>query len=43
MGVADKILLRGLVFRGFHGVLAEENVLGQQFHVDVELIACLKK
>ena len=42
-GVVDKVLLRGLVFRGFHGVLAAENELGQQFRVDLALTACLRK
>src|SRR5215212_3493863 len=37
----DKILLRGLVFFGFHGVNPEEQALGQRFRVDVTLWANL--
>lgn len=33
----DRVLLSGLVFYGYHGVLAEENRLGQRFIVDIEL------
>jgi len=33
----DKILLTGMTFRGFHGVLAEEQALGQPFIIDLEL------
>lgn len=33
----DRILLHGLEFFGYHGVLPEENRLGQRFVVDVEL------
>jgi dihydroneopterin aldolase len=33
----DRIALRGLRARGFHGVLPEERALGQTFVVDVEL------
>lgn len=33
----DRIALRGLRARGFHGVLPEERTLGQTFVVDVEL------
>ena len=33
----DKVLLRGLQFFGYHGVLKEETELGQRFIVDVEL------
>lgn len=32
----DKILLMTLAFYGYHGVLAEENALGQKFYVDIE-------
>lgn len=35
--MADKIALKGLRVRGFHGVLAEERRDGQEFVVDVEL------
>jgi dihydroneopterin aldolase len=33
----DRIRLNGMVFYGYHGVLAEERALGQRFVVDVEL------
>lgn len=33
----DKIILKGLVFRGHHGVHPAERELGQRFEVDVEL------
>lgn len=33
----DKIILHGLRFYGFHGVMAEEKVNGQWFEVDLEL------
>jgi len=33
----DKMIIRGMRFFGYHGVLPEENRLGQQFMVDVEL------
>ncbi|GAB3806328.1 dihydroneopterin aldolase [Virgibacillus kimchii] len=39
----DKILLNNLQFYGYHGLLPEENKLGQRFYVDVELHADLKK
>ncbi|KAK9170246.1 hypothetical protein Syun_002386 [Stephania yunnanensis] len=32
----DKLVLRGLVFHGFHGVKPEERKLGQKFLVDVD-------
>jgi len=32
----DRILLRGMLFHGYHGVFAEENKLGQKFLVDVD-------
>ncbi|MFN8125245.1 MAG: dihydroneopterin aldolase [Candidatus Nanopelagicales bacterium] len=35
--MTDRILLRGLRARGFHGVLPEERRDGQEFIVDVEL------
>ncbi len=34
---ADKILLNGMVFYGYHGVNAEEKALGQRFVVDLAL------
>ena len=33
----DKIHIEGMVFYGTHGVLPEENRLGQRFSVDLEL------
>ncbi|WP_010649045.1 dihydroneopterin aldolase [Oceanobacillus massiliensis] len=39
----DKILLSGMQFYGFHGLLPEENKLGQRFNVDLELYLNLKK
>ncbi|MEC5426054.1 dihydroneopterin aldolase [Virgibacillus sp. C22-A2] len=39
----DKILLTNLQFYGYHGLLPEENKLGQRFNVDVEMIVDLKK
>jgi dihydroneopterin aldolase len=33
----DRIRLNEMVFYGYHGVLAEEQALGQRFVVDVEL------
>ena len=33
----DKIILNDLAFYGYHGVLSQENDLGQQFLVDLEL------
>ncbi|HMA38416.1 MAG TPA: dihydroneopterin aldolase [Chloroflexia bacterium] len=33
----DRILLRGLVFYGYHGVSREEQTLGQRFRVDLAL------
>ncbi len=39
----DKILMEGLAFHGYHGVLKEEKKLGQKFFVDVILYVDLKK
>lgn len=33
----DKILLTGLAFYGYHGVMLEENKLGQRFRIDLEI------
>lgn len=33
----DKMTLKGMRFFGYHGVFPEENKLGQQFYVDLEL------
>ncbi|PWZ54984.1 Dihydroneopterin aldolase 1 [Zea mays] len=35
-GGGDKLILRGLQFHGFHGVLREEKTLGQKFVVDID-------
>ncbi|KAM6571432.1 hypothetical protein CsatA_015512 [Cannabis sativa] len=32
----DKLILRGLMFHGYHGVKPEENKLGQKFLVDID-------
>ncbi len=32
----DKIILSDLAFYGYHGVMAEENSLGQRFNIDLE-------
>lgn len=32
----DRIILEGLAFYGYHGVMLEENTLGQRFRIDVE-------
>lgn len=34
----DKMIVKGMRFFGYHGVFPEENRLGQQFIVDLELI-----
>ncbi|KAL3131164.1 hypothetical protein ABBQ38_000469 [Trebouxia sp. C0009 RCD-2024] len=39
----DYIHLKGLVFHGYHGVLPEENLLGQKFVVDATLFVDLLK
>lgn len=33
----DKIIMQGMEFHGYHGVLPEERSLGQRFIVDLEL------
>lgn len=43
MFFVDKIILQGMEFYGYHGVLPEENELGQRFFVDLELGLDLKK
>lgn len=32
----DKLVLRGLLFHGFHGVKSEERKLGQKFAIDID-------
>ncbi|WOL15765.1 dihydroneopterin aldolase 2-like isoform X1 [Canna indica] len=39
----DKLILRGLLFHGFHGVKQEEKKLGQKFLVDVDAWLDLSK
>ena len=39
----DKIFIKGATFYGYHGVLPEENVLGQTFVMDVTLFVDTKK
>lgn len=39
----DRILMKGLAFHGYHGVLKEEKKLGQRFFVDIILYVDLKK
>ncbi|WP_035871070.1 dihydroneopterin aldolase [Cucumibacter marinus] len=36
MAQADKIILSDLAFYGYHGVMLEENSLGQRFRLDIE-------
>lgn len=35
-GTHDRILLSDLAFYGYHGVMLEENKLGQRFRIDLE-------
>lgn len=37
----DRLVLKGIVGYGYHGVLPEERRLGQRFKADVELLADL--
>ena len=39
----DRITLKNMKFYGYHGVLPEEQVKGQHFHIDVEMMVDLKK
>jgi len=39
----DKILMKNMSFYGFHGVLPEENKLGQKFFVDAVLYVDLQE
>eukprot|EP01023_Acetabularia_acetabulum_P051903 TRINITY_DN5749_c0_g1_i1.p2 TRINITY_DN5749_c0_g1~~TRINITY_DN5749_c0_g1_i1.p2 ORF type:complete len:157 (-),score=19.48 TRINITY_DN5749_c0_g1_i1:201-671(-) len=39
----DEIFLKGMVFHGYHGVLIEEQKLGQKFVVDARLFCCLRR
>lgn len=40
-GFSDRILIKGIRFRGHHGVPEEEQSVGGAYEVDVELIADL--
>jgi dihydroneopterin aldolase len=35
--INDRVLMKGLEFYGYHGVIPEENRLGQRFTVDIEM------
>jgi dihydroneopterin aldolase len=37
----DKIILRNMKFYAYHGVLPEENSLGQNFYIDLDLYRSL--
>ncbi|WP_080871795.1 dihydroneopterin aldolase [Oceanobacillus timonensis] len=39
----DKIILKQMQFYGYHGLLPEENTLGQRFNVDATLYLPLEK
>jgi dihydroneopterin aldolase len=39
----DKMIVQGMRFYGYHGVFPEENKLGQQFIVDLELALDLEQ
>ncbi len=39
----DKIMMKNLCFYGYHGVLPEENTLGQKFFIDVILYLDLRE
>src|SRR5688572_13804688 len=39
----DRVLMKGLEFYGYHGVIPEENRLGQRFIVDIEMHADLQR
>ncbi|MFY9173720.1 MAG: dihydroneopterin aldolase [Peptococcia bacterium] len=43
MVAQDKIILQGMKFYGYHGVLPEEKNLGQWFEVDLELLGPFTK
>ncbi len=40
--MSDRIRLNEMVFYGYHGVLPEEQSLGQRFIVDVEIVTDLR-
>ncbi|EFJ33316.1 hypothetical protein SELMODRAFT_84592, partial [Selaginella moellendorffii] len=39
----DKLILRGMIFHGYHGVYDEEKKLGQKFLVDADVWTDLSK
>jgi len=39
----DRIIMKNLNFYGYHGAMAEENILGQKFFVDIDLYLDLEK
>lgn len=39
----DKITMKNLGFFGYHGVLKEENILGQKFFIDIDMFLDLQK
>ena len=41
--MSDKIMLSGMEFYGYHGVLSEEQQLGQKFIIDLELFLDLRE
>ena len=43
MRESDKIVLQGMRFFGYHGVLPEERTMGQWFEIDVEIWGDLSK
>jgi len=40
--MSDKILIKGISAKGFHGVLKNEQIKGQKFIIDIELSLALK-
>jgi len=40
--MSDKILIKGISAKGFHGVLKSEQIKGQKFIIDIELSLALK-
>ncbi|MCR2807249.1 dihydroneopterin aldolase [Paenibacillus soyae] len=39
----DRMNVRGMRFYGYHGVFPEENKLGQQFYIDLDLVLDLSE
>lgn len=42
-GTEDKIVMKGLIFHGFHGAFESEAQLGQKFTIDLTLYTSLEK